>query len=37
MNRILGYFLAALAGAGIVAVGDPILYEHPEIFFGVVG
>lgn len=34
---VLGLILAALAGAGIVLVGDAILYEHPEVFFGIVG
>lgn len=34
---MLGLLLAVLAGAGIVMVGDPIMYDHPEIFFGIAG
>lgn len=30
---LLGWLLAALAGAGIVYVSDPILYEFPEVYF----
>jgi len=28
----MGYIVAALAGAGLIDVGDPVLYEHPELF-----
>lgn len=31
----LGLLLAALTGAGIVYISDPVLYEFPEVFFGV--
>lgn len=35
-TTILSWLLVVLVGAGLVSVATADMYEHPEIFFGLV-